>query len=110
MPLLGNVDKQPGEEIGVTIDLAKHFTRTYGGGSVQTVVVTMPGNPGAMGDLVLGPGVLNDYVPLPGNQGVRIYVGAGLTGRRYRVQAAIKHSSGETEEWEFDVNVRELSP
>lgn len=110
MPLIGSVDKQPGEKIGVTIDLAKHFTRTYGGGTVSAVALTMPGNPGGVGDLVLGPSPFLQYVTLPGNQAIRVYVGSGLSGSRYRVQAAITHSSGELEEWEFDVQVREISP
>ncbi len=106
------IEKQPAEVLDAVIDLNDYFIEQYGGGTIAAVTMTTPGNPGTVNDLALGsttPTVKPAFVILGDNRSVKVWLAKGIAGSRYRVQAAIQHSSGALEEWEFDVQVRELS-
>lgn len=106
--------KQPNEVRSVDVHFDRWARDANDGDYVlsATVAVTA-GNTGGPGDLVIGPGALPDFTILPGlesgiaAQRVKVWVGAGTSGRRYKVTLLASMQSGNTLETDFTIAVRD---
>lgn len=106
--------KQPSEVRSVDVNFDRWARGANDNDYVTSATVSVTaGNTGDPNDLVIGPGALPDFTILPGlesgiaAQRVKVWVGAGLTGVRYKVTLIATMHSGNVLETDFTIAVRD---
>lgn len=103
---LGSFRKQPSEVKDFDVDFTAFFTAVGGDTiSVHSAVVSS-GNTGSPSDLVLGPGAL-PITDLVTTTRVKCWVGAGVTGVKYKVTITVTTADLRVEEEDVFVVVKE---
>jgi len=107
---IGTFIKQPADQLDFDVDFGSEFFEAYGGDAISAAanvtVVVSSGNTGSPNDLVLGPEALPDF-DLINDHTVKVWVGGGISGIRYKVTVKAITVGLRTKETDIFVFVKE---